>query len=194
MLMAELRSEKTSSQGPTLGELLRLLAASLFGAIRQNKLAAVLASTACVAVTFLAVAVQYDERPQYRQSILPKIERAEADFVTFLDEADRAPNELWRLQYFLIAHGKAKEILRIAAERGPTTSEGIDAHNELIRYYTLVNENMAIIRTEMSINEKLDYMAAWKRQQRTLQPIRQKWLYWVENSSTDVASSPAWEH
>ena len=90
-----------------------------------------------------------------------------------------APNDLWRLQYFLVAHGKAREILRIAAERKPTTPEGIRAHNELIRYYELVNENMAIIRTEMSVNEKLDYLAEWKIDQLALQPIRQKWLDWV---------------
>lgn len=167
-------------EGPTARDLLKSLVASFFSSLRQNKLAAVLAAVACVVFTFLAIAMQYDERQDYRQAILPGIERAEADFGKFLDEADRAPNELWRLRYFLIAHSKAKEILRIAAERRPRTPEGIQAHDELIRYYSLVNENMAIIRTEMSINEKLDYLAEWKRQQVTLRPIRQKWLAWVE--------------
>jgi hypothetical protein len=144
---------------PTLSGLATSLAASVSSSLRHNKLAAVLAALTCVVVTSLAVAVQYDERPRYRETILPEIARAEAHFFRILEQADRASSELWRLQYFLAAHGKAKEILRIAAEDRPTTIQAIEAHKELIRYYSLVNENMAIIRTEMSINENLDYLA-----------------------------------
>ena len=171
------------SEEPTVRGLLKSLAGSVFSSLRQNKLAAVLSGLACVAVTFLAIAIQYDERPRYRESILPEIARAETDFAKILERADNAPSELWRLQYFLNAHRKAKEILRIAAERSPTTPDGIEAHRELIRYYSLVNENMAIIRTEMSINEKLDYLAEWKRQRLVLQPIRENWLAWVNGTS-----------
>ena len=175
-------SKITMREEPTVRDLIRSLTGTVFSSLRQNKLAAVLAAFACVLVTSLAVAFQYDERPRYRESILPEIARAEADFVRILEQADRASSDLWRLQYFLVAHGKAKEILRIAAEDGPTTIQGIEAHKELIRYYSLVNEHMAIIRTEMSINEKLDYMAQWKRQYVILQPIRQKWLDWVNGA------------
>jgi hypothetical protein len=168
-------------EAPTVRGLLKSIAASLFSSIRQNKLAAVLAAVAFVVSTFLAISMQYDERPQYRQSILPKIERAEADFVRYLEQADRATDERWRLQYFLVAHGKAKAVLRIARDDRPTSPRAIEAHEELIRYYELVNEHMAIIRTEMSINQKLDYLSEWKKQQAALQRIRQRWLAWLEN-------------
>ena len=85
--------------------------------------------------------------------------------------------------YFLIAHGKAKEVLKIARESEPTTPEGVRAHGELIRYYQLVNEYMAIIRTEMSMNQKLDFLAEWKKVRIKLEPIRNNWLTWVEGLS-----------
>ena len=168
---------------PTIRGLIKSLAGSFFSSLRQNKLATVLAAAACVIVTFFAFTIQYDERPQYRASILPQIARAESDFGRILERADNEPGELRRLQYFLNAHYKAKEILRIIGEYRPATAEGTEAHQELIRYYSLVNEDMAIIRTEMSINEKLDYLAEWKRQQSRLQHIRQKWLAWVDGPS-----------
>jgi len=166
---------------PTLRGLLRAIALGALNAVRQNKLAAVLSLFACVGGTYLAVSIQYDERPQYRLKILPGIKRAEAEFFKALDAADSASTDVWRLQYFLIAHGKAKEVLKIAKESEPVTPEGIRAHGELIRYYSLVNENMAIIRTEMSINQKLDFLAEWKKVRIKLEPIRNNWLTWVGN-------------
>ena len=169
------------TEGPTLRGLLHAIALGAINSMRQNKLAAALAVFACVGGTYLAVSIQYDERPRYRETILPDIKRAEAEFFKALDAADRASTDLWRLQYFLIAHGKAKEVLKIAKENQPTTPEGMRAHGELIRYYSLVNENMAIIRTEMSINQKLDFLAEWKKVRIKLEPIRNNWLAWVEN-------------
>jgi hypothetical protein len=170
------------AEEPTLRGLLHALALGVINSMRQNKLAAVLAALACVGGTYLAVTLQYDERPRYRQTILPDIKRAEAEFFKALDAADRVSTDGWRLQYFLIAHGKAKEVLKIARESEPMTPEGIRAHGELIRYYQLVNEYMAIIRTEMSINQKLDFLAEWKKVQMKLEPIRNNWLLWVERN------------
>jgi hypothetical protein len=165
---------------PTVRGLLRSLAHTFFNSLKQNKLASVLAVAVCLCTTYFAITIQYDERLRYRESILPEIQRAENEFFKCLEAAESAPTDLWRLQYFLIAHGKAKEVIRIARERQPVTLEGMRAHNELIRYYELVNENMAIIRTEMSINQDLNYMAEWKKDQRVLQHIRQGWLDWHE--------------
>jgi len=169
------------AEEPTLRGLLLALALGALNSMRQNKLAAALAVFACVGGTYLAVSIQYDERPRYRETILPDIKRAEAEFFKALDAADDASTDVWRLQYFLIAHGKAKEVLKIAKESEPVTPEGIRAHGELIRYYSLVNENIAIIRTEMSINQKLDFLAEWKKVRIKLEPIRNSWLAWVEN-------------
>jgi hypothetical protein len=169
------------AEEPTVRGLLHSLALGFINSMRQNKLAAVLAVFACVGGTYLAVTLQYDERPRYRQTVLPDVKRAEAEFFKALDAADRASSDDWRLQYFLIAHGRAKEVLKIARESEALTPDGIRAHGELIRYYQLVNEYMAIIRTEMSINQKLDFLAEWKKVRLKLEPIRNNWLSWVEN-------------
>jgi hypothetical protein len=171
------------AEEPTLRGLLGALALGALNSIRQNKLAAALAVFACVGGTYLAFSIQYDERPRYREAVLPDIKRAEAEFFKALDAADRASTDLWRLQYFLIAHGKAKDVLRIAKESEAVTPEGIRAHSELIRYYSLVNENIAIIRTEMSINQKLDFLGEWKKVRVKLEPIRNNWLIWVEGNN-----------
>jgi hypothetical protein len=169
------------AEEPTLSGLIAALALGAFNSVRQNKLAAALALLACVGGSYLAVSIQYDERPRYRQTVLPDIKRAEAEFFKALDAADHASTDTWRLQYFLIAHGKAKDVLKIAKENEALTPEGIRAHGELIRYYSLVNENMAIIRTEMSINQKLDFLGEWKKVRIKLEPIRNSWLTWVGN-------------
>ena len=130
-------------------------------------------------MSYLAITIQYDERPLYRQTTLPAIRKAEAEFFKSMDLAEHAPGESWRLQYFLIAHGRAKEVIRVASDYHPQTPDGIRAHGELIGYYRLVNENIAIIRTEMSLNQKLDYLAEWKKDEMALEHIRQNWLDWV---------------
>jgi hypothetical protein len=168
---------------PTLPGLITSLAGSFFNSLRQNKLAAALAGVAFAIVTFFAATSQYDERPQYRASILPHIVRAESDFARILERAENEPAELRRLQYFLNAHYKAKEILKIIGDYRPMTAQGARAHAELIRYYSLVNEDMAIIRTEMSLKDDLDYLAEWKRYQSGLHHIREKWLAWVNGTS-----------
>jgi len=42
-----------------------------------------------------------------------------------------------------------------------------------------VNEELAIIRTKMSLDESYDYMAEWKKWNEGTLPIRQQWADWV---------------
>ena len=55
------------------------------------------------------------------------------------------------------------------------TPAGKKAQAELIRYYELVDEELAIIRTEMSNNESYNYIAAWKKADAGLLSIRGRW-------------------
>ena len=167
------------SDEPTVLGLIRELLSGFVGAILQNKLPAMLAVFAGIVSTFLAVSMRYDERPRYRQIILPSIERAEANFTITMDNAEKAPGDVWRLHYFLTAHLKVNDLLRTIRGRYPTTSEAIAAHEELIRYYALVNEELSIIRTQMSVDERMDYWAEWKRREAKLRPARNKWQMWV---------------
>ena len=166
----------------SLGGFVKLLASGSLEAIRRNKVAACLSAITLVVSTALAVNSHFDERPRYRALILPEIERADSQFFAAIREAERTQNEAWRLQYFLAAHSKAKEVIRVAKSNIPTTPAGRKAHEELIRYYALVNEELAIIRTEMSLYETLDYMAEWKRQNAELLPIRERWIRWVKGT------------
>lgn len=163
----------------SLGGLLKSLAYGSFGAIRHNKLPAFLSAVALVVGTAFSVNSHFDERARYRALILPEIQRAEEQFFAAMHEAEENKNAGWRLQYFLLAHGKAKDVVRIAKSQLPSTAEGRKAHGELIRYYSLVNEELAIIRTEMSLHDSLDYMAEWKRENAGLLPIRERWFRWV---------------
>jgi hypothetical protein len=156
------------------------LAAGSLEALRRNKLPALLAALALVVSSGLALNIQFDERARYCSVILPDIERAEDQFLAAMNAAEQTSDELWRLQYFLDAHHKAKDVLRISKSNIPTTVAGRRAHAELIRYYELVNEELAIIRTEMSVNEKLDYISEWKMQQSQLSPIRERWASWIK--------------
>lgn len=156
------------------------LVAGSLDALRRNKLPALLAALTLVVSSALALNIQFDERARYSSMILPDIEHAEKQFFATMDVADQTADELWRLQYFLDAHHRAKDVLRIAKSNYPTTVAGRRAHAELIRYYELVDEELAIVRTEMSLNEKLDYMSEWKMQKSELSPIRERWLSWIK--------------
>ena len=174
----------TLDDSVSLRGLLRSLGRGSIEAIRNNRLAACLSAIALVVSTTLAVTSHFDERPRYRAWILPEIERAEEQFFAAMNAADTTRNEAWRLHYFIAAHGKAKDVIRIAKSSIPTTATGRKAHGELIRYYSLVNEELAIIRTEMSLYESIDYVAEWKRQNAGLSPIRERWLSWVNGTAT----------
>ena len=158
----------------------RSLVAGSLDALRRNRLPALLATLALVVSSALALSIQFDERVRYSSVILPDIEHAENQFFAAMDTAEQTSDEHWRLQYFLEAHHRAKDVLRVAKSNRPTTVAGRRAHAELIRYYELVDEELAIIRTEMSLNEKLDYMSEWRMQKMELSPIRERWASWVK--------------
>jgi len=151
----------------------------VFDGLRRNKLPASLSLIALILSTALASTSEFDERPRYRKLILPHIAKAEQQFFTMMEEAERQPDDLWRLQYFLEAHRRAKSALRVIRDEHPMTASGRKAQRELVRYYELVDEYLAIIRTEMSLNESYDYIAEWKERNNELMPIRERWLAWV---------------
>jgi hypothetical protein len=69
--------------------------------------------------------------------------------------------------------------LQVIRSERPLTSSGKKAQAELVRYYELVDEELAIIRTEMSNNDTYDYISEWKRANAGLLPIRQRWQDWL---------------
>src|SRR5262245_50893981 len=146
-------------EDPTsLGGLAKSLALAMIGAIRDNKLPAALSAVTFVVFTALALTSDFDERARYRQLLLPEIDKVEAQFFAIMREAEETPNQLWRLQFFVDGHRRAKAVLRLIRSQRPITAAGRQAQNELIRYYELVDEELAIIRTEMSLKESYDYL------------------------------------
>ena len=167
-------SDPTSLTG-FLGSLVR----GFLSLLRDNRLATILSAVALVTTSILAITSQYDERPRYRQVLLPDIQKAEAQFFGSMREAEKTSNERWRLYYFLSAHQKARDVLSLLKMRKPRTQAGLRAHKELIRYYDLVIEELAIIRTQMSIDEDLDYISTWKQREAEFEPVRERWTNWV---------------
>src|SRR5262249_16770332 len=151
--------------------------------LRRNKLPACLSAVALALTTALAMTSDFDERPHYRRFVLPEIEKAEKQFFDAMDEAAQTSNDLWRVRYFIEAHRRAKAALRAIRSAHAMTATGRKAQSELIRYYESVDEELAIIRTEMSFNESYDYMAEWQRKNTEMLPIRQQWASWVNASS-----------
>src|SRR5207245_10209040 len=113
--------------------------------------------------TALAMTSDFDERPRYRRFVLPEIEKAEKQFFDAMDEAAETSNDLWRVRYFIEAHRRAKAALRALRSAHAMTATGRNAHNELIRYYELVDEELAIIRTKMSLKDSYNYIAERQR-------------------------------
>lgn len=150
--------------------------------LRRNKLPACLSLVALIVCTALAATSEFDERPRYRAWTLPKIVKAEAEFFATMGAAQQATDEELRHYYFLAGHLKAKAALRIARTNYPATSAGHKAQDELVRYYELVDEQFAIIRTEMSLHESFDYMGEWNRVNAELRPIRDRWANWVQGN------------
>ncbi len=162
-----------------LRDFLGLLIRSLFDSLRRNKLPAALSAIALILTTALAFTSDYDERPRYRKLILPEITKAEQQFFTMMEEAERQTDDIRRLQYFVEGHRRAKSVLRLVRDEHPMTVSGRRAQRELVRYYELLDEQLAIIRTEMSLYESYDYIAEWKLRNAELMPIRERWLRWV---------------
>ena len=128
-----------------------------------------------------------DSRDRYRRALLPDIARAETQFDNLLHEAETTDNENWRIWYFLSAHLKARDLLRQVKGHWPRTRDGMRAHGELVRYYELITEDFAIIRTQMSLDEKMDYLAAWRKVQAERVPIHKNWERWVRG---DLPANP----
>jgi hypothetical protein len=162
-------------------QLIRLLVRGFFDGIRRNKLPACLSLIALVLTTVLAYTSDFDERPRYRRTILPEIQNAETRFFDVMREAENEPNEPWRMLYFIDGHRRAKQALQVIQTERPLTDAGKKAQRQLTRYYELVDEELAIIRTEMSNNDSYDYIAEWNRANGRLLPIRESWLKWLNS-------------
>jgi hypothetical protein len=163
-------------------ELLQSIERSILDGIRRNKLPAALSLAALVLTAAFALTSDFDERPRYRKFILPEVEKAESQFFGVMREAEDERDPYWRLLYFLEAHRRAKNVLQAIRSERPMTPSGRKAQAELVRYYELVDEELAIIRTEMSNKETYDYVGEWNRANAGLLPIRQRWQEWVNTS------------
>ena len=161
-------------------EFIKVLVRSLLDGLRRNKIATVLSAIALLVTTALATTGEYDERPRFRKMAMPHINKAEQQFFTIMEQAERESDDLRRLHYLLEGHRRAKAALRVIRSERPVTAAGRKAHRELVRYYELVDEQLAIIRTEMSFNEAFDYMTEWKRQNTGLMPVRKPWVTWIQ--------------
>ena len=166
-----------------LSEFITALLRSIIEGIRRNKLPVCLSLVALVLTTAFALTSNFDERPRYRRFVLPEIEKAETQFFDQMREAEHETQEPARALYFLEGHRRAKNVLRVVESEHPMTEDGKKAQFELLRYYTLLDEQLAIIRTEMSTNDSYDYIGAWKQANAQLQPIRDRWLRWLNASN-----------
>jgi hypothetical protein len=161
-------------------ELIQSIARSIFDGVSRNRLPAALSFLALIFTTAFVLTSDFDERPRYRKFILPPIQKAENQFFNVMKEAENEPDERWRLLYFLEAHRRAIAAMQIIRSERPMTPSGKKAQSELIRYYELVDEELAIIRTEMSNTDPYDYIGEWKRANAGLLPVRQRWLEWLD--------------
>ena len=163
----------------SLGGFIQSIVRSASEGLRRNKIPACLSFIALALTTALALTSDFDERPRYRKFVLPEIQKAEKQFFDMMREAEQTPDEPWRTRYFLDAHYRAKAALRAARSAHPMTTTGRRAQRELVRYYELVDEELAIIRTEMSFNESYDFISEWEQKNAELLPIRAKWESWI---------------
>jgi hypothetical protein len=170
--------EGNSSLTGLLVSILRGIAESL----RTNKLATALAAIAFVTTSILAFSSQYDERPWYRQVLLPDINRAESLFESRMHDAEETTNENWRLSYFIDAQKRTREAVNLLKNRWPHTHEGVRAHLRLIQYYELLLEDFAIIRTQLSLDDGMDYMSAFRKSELERRPLHDAWLAWVNGN------------
>jgi hypothetical protein len=166
-----------------LSEFITALLRSIVEGIRRNKLPVCLSLVALVLTTAFALTSNFDERPRYRRFVLPEIEKAETQFFNQMREAENETEEPARALYFLEGHRRAKNVIQVLESEHPMTEDGKKAQSELLRYYTLLDEQLAIIRTEMSNNDSYDYIGEWKRANAQLLPIREHWLGWLNSSN-----------
>jgi hypothetical protein len=148
--------------------------------LRQNKVATFLSAIAFAGTFFVAATVHYDERPRYRQVILPDIAEAESRFARLLSDAESTDNVEIQIHYLIAAHRRANEVLDVVKYRWPQTLEGQRAHADLIRYYELMTEDFAAIRSQLALREQMDFMAAWRQADQDRKPLRDHWARWVD--------------
>lgn len=154
------------------------LISGFIDSLRRNKLATALAAITLVVSIIAAANSQFDERPRYQRFILPDLSRAETTFLTTMQFAEYV-DDARRRRYFIEAHRQAKNIIRVAKSNWPATYTARQMHRDLILYYELVDEEFAILRTEMSMNENLDIMSRWQTKRQELKPIRDRWAQWI---------------
>ena len=167
---------------PSISGVARSIAWSVAEALRRNRLSSAFSLVALLVFLPLAVGIRYDERPRYREVILPELERLDARYDAALGRAGNGPTERWRLYHFLSAHREAVEVLQYLRSRRPMTAPGIQAHGDLIRYYELVDEHFAILRTEMSLKPEIDFLARWQKVQADLAPLYDRWAVWIDGN------------
>jgi hypothetical protein len=144
-----------------------------------HKVPACLSAIALLFITALALTSDFDERPRYARTILPAIDKAEGQFLEVMRETEREPTEPLRSLYFIEGHRRAKVVLQVLKSKRPAGVAGRKAQRELIRYYELLDEEFAIIRTEMSLRDSYDYFRDWKISNARLLPIRERWVKWA---------------
>lgn len=175
------KQKLTIDTGPSIVGIGRLIAASLKNSLWANKIASILAVVALALILPLTFGVKYDERPRYRQVLLPRIQVLEKSYFNALERAGVAVDKTARLYHFLDAHRRALDVLEYVSSRSAVTAEGKSAHLALIRYYELVDEHFAILRSEISIEDEIDYLERWEQIKPDIQVLYAQWATWVEN-------------
>ena len=160
----------------------RSIANALIEGLGRNKLPALLAGGTLVVTTTLAVTAEYHEQPRYRQLFMPDFTKAESRFIAAMNAAEKATDADWKAHYFVDAHRGVTSLLYLARTYHPRTAGGRRAQRELVRYYELVDEELAIIRTKMSLDESYDYIDEWKEWNGQAMRIRQRWADWVNGN------------
>ncbi len=164
---------------PSITGIARSMVSSFVEGARRNKIASILALVALIVVLPLALTSRYDERPRYRQVILPGIQRLEQRYHAALARAAEEPSASRRVYHLIDAHARVVDVLDFIRSRRAVTADGTRAHSELIRYYRLVDDHFAIIRSEMSIDEDIDFLERWEEISADIQPIYDRWSTWI---------------
>jgi hypothetical protein len=170
-------------------EFVKALSRSCIEGLRRNRIPACLSAATLVFIAALALSSDFDERPRYRETILPEIDRAESQFFHVMRESEQETSEPLRSLYFVEGHRRARAVLRVLRSKPPQGAAGRKAQRELTRYYELVDEELAIIRTEMSFVDSYDYIRDWKVWNTKALPIRERWVKWVRPGATAIPKS-----
>src|SRR5262245_57282625 len=91
----------------------RSIALGLIEGLRRNKLPATLSGIALLICTAFALTSDFDERPFYRESSLPKIQKAEKAFFERMEAADGTTFRDWKIYFFIDAHKSARAALQV---------------------------------------------------------------------------------